>query len=53
MNRWIAFAAAISVLIAFGPALIELFELSRYKDALTSLLIALILQPWIIYQLEN
>jgi hypothetical protein len=53
MNRLFAFAAAISVLVAFAPDLITLFELSRYKDALTALVVALIMQPWIIYQLEN
>ncbi|MGD8514045.1 MAG: hypothetical protein PVF52_00420 [Granulosicoccaceae bacterium] len=53
MKRLFAFAAAISVLVVFGPDLINLFELNRYRDTLTALLIALILQPWIISQLEN
>ncbi|MGD9000372.1 MAG: hypothetical protein PVF75_08145 [Granulosicoccaceae bacterium] len=53
MNRLFAFAVAISALVAFGPDLVNLFELSGYRDALSALVIALILQPWIIYQLEN
>lgn len=53
MKRWFVFAATASAMAVFGPQLVAALELGAYRDQLGALAIALLMQPWIIYQLDN
>ena len=45
--------AVLAILGIYGVDLLADTDLNHYRDFFTALIIALIMQPWVIYHLEN
>ena len=45
--------AALAILGLYGVELLANADMHEYRDIFSALIISLILQPWIIYHLEN